>query len=145
MFFTNLLLDPGAIAAGVLRVTFPVDLPLPWVDPRDVGDVAAARLLATGWEGRQVQPVHGPEDLTHRQVAEILGDVLGRPFAAEQIPDDDMRAALRAAGLGARQVEAMVGMSIGIRERTTPPDRRTVVTTTPTTLRAWAYEHLRGR
>lgn len=45
MFFTNLLLDPRALEEGVLRVTFPVDLPLPWVAPRDVGDVAAARLL----------------------------------------------------------------------------------------------------
>ena len=143
MFFTNLLLDPGALEEGVLRVTFPVDLPLPWVDPRDVGDVAAARLLATDWEGAQVQAVQGPEDLTYRQVAETLGEVLGRPFAAERIPDDDMRAALRGAGLGARQVEAMVGMSIGIRERTTPPDPRTALTTTPTPLRAWAYERLR--
>jgi uncharacterized protein YbjT (DUF2867 family) len=143
MFFTNLLLDPGALADGVLRVTFPVDLPLPWVDPRDVGDVAAARLLSTDWRGRRVQAVHGPEDLSHRQVAAILAEVLGRPFAAEQIPDEDMRVALHRIGLGPRQVEAMVGMSIGLRERTTPPDPRTVLTTTPTTLRAWAYEHLR--
>jgi uncharacterized protein YbjT (DUF2867 family) len=145
MFFTNLLLDPAALADGVLRVTYPVDLPLPWVDPRDIGDVAAARLLACDWHGRQVQAVHGPEDLTYRQVAEVLEQVLGRPFAAQQIPDDELRAALREMGLGTRQVEAMVGMSIGLRERTTPADARTVLTTTPTTLRAWAYEHLRTR
>jgi NAD(P)H dehydrogenase (quinone) len=90
-----------------------------------------------------VQPVHGPEDLTYRQVAEILGGLLGRPFAAEQIPDDDMRAALRGMGLGPRQVEAMVGKSIGLRDRARPADPRTALTTTPTTLRAWAYEHLR--
>jgi uncharacterized protein YbjT (DUF2867 family) len=144
MFFTNLLLDPGALEEGVLRVTFPVDMPLPWVDPRDVGDVAAARLLAPTWEGRQVQAVHGPEDLSYRQIADILEQVLGRPFAAEQIPDDDLRAALRGMGLGAKQVEAMVGMSIGVRERTVPADPRTALTTTPTTLRAWAYEHLRA-
>jgi uncharacterized protein YbjT (DUF2867 family) len=145
MFFTNLLLDPHALEAGVLEVTFPVDLPLPWVDPRDVGDVAAARLLATDWHGRQVQAVHGPEDLTYGQVAEILGQVLGRPFAARRIADEELRAALRGMGLGPRQVEAMVGMSVGIRDRTTPADPRSVLTTTPTTLRAWAYEHLRGR
>jgi uncharacterized protein YbjT (DUF2867 family) len=142
MFFTNLLLDPGALEDGVLRVTFPVDLPLPWVDPRDIGDVAAARLLAPDWTGRQIQPVHGPEDLTYRQVAEVLAQVLGRPFAAEQIPDDELRAALRGMGLGARQVEAMVGMSIGLRDRATPADQRSALTTTPTTLRAWAHAHL---
>jgi uncharacterized protein YbjT (DUF2867 family) len=144
MFFTNLLLDPRALEEGLLRVTFPVDLPLPWVDPRDIGDVAAARLLAHDWAGRQVQAVHGPEDLTYREVAEILEQILGRPFAAEQVADDDMRAALRAAGFGERQVEAMVGMSVGLRERTTPADARSVLTTTPTPLRAWAHEHMRG-
>ena len=144
MFFTNLLLDPRALEEGLLRVTFPVDLPLPWVDPRDIGDVAAARLLAHDWEGRQVQAVHGPEDLTYREVAEILEQILGRPFAAEQVADDDMRAALRAAGFGERQVEAMVGMSVGLRERTTPADARSVLTTTPTPLRAWVHEHMRG-
>jgi uncharacterized protein YbjT (DUF2867 family) len=144
MFFTNLLMDPGALEMGVLRVTFPVDLPLPWVDPRDVGDVAAARLLSPDWSGRHVQAVHGPEDLTYRQVAAVLTEAMGRPVSAEQIPDDDMRAALRAAGLGARQVEAMVGMSIGVREDFVPADPRSVLTTTPTTLRAWARDHLPG-
>lgn len=90
-----------------------------------------------------MQAVHGPEDLSYRQIAEILGDVLGRPVSAEQIPDDELRATLRAAGLGERQIEAMLGMSIGLREDFTPANPRTALTTTPTTLRAWAYEHLR--
>jgi uncharacterized protein YbjT (DUF2867 family) len=142
MFFTNLLMDPGALEEGVLRVTLPVDLPLPWVDPRDVGDVAAARLLSTEWSGHHVQAVHGPEDLTYRQVAAVASEALGRPVSAERIPDDDMRAALRAVGLGERQVEAIVGMSVGVRERPTGADPRTALTTTPTTLRAWAHEHM---
>jgi uncharacterized protein YbjT (DUF2867 family) len=142
MFFTNLLMDPSAFDEGVLRVTLPTDLPLPWVDPRDVGDVATARLLSNTWTGRQVQAVHGPADLTYEEVADILGAAIGRPMTAERIPDDDMRAALRAAGLGERQVEAMVGMSIGVREDFVPEDPRTILTTTPTTLRAWASEHL---
>lgn len=67
-----------------------------------------------------------------------MTEVLGRPVTAEQIPDDDMRAALRAAGLGDRQVEAMVGGSIGTREPFEATDPRSVLTTTSTTLRAWA-------
>lgn len=42
-FFTNLLLDLDGLREGVLRTTMPLDLPVPWVDPRDIGDVAAAR------------------------------------------------------------------------------------------------------
>jgi len=143
MFFTNLLMDPRALEDGVLRVTLPIDLPLPWVDPRDIGDVAFARLLSPTWARYQVQAVHGPADLSYRQIAAILGEATGRPMAAAQIPDEDLRAALRDAGMGERQVEAMVGMSIGVREDFVPAAPRTVLTTTPTTLRAWAHEHLR--
>lgn len=142
MFFTNLSMDPGALDEGVLRVTWPVDAQMPWVDPRDVGDVAAARLLATDWSGRQVQAVHGPEDLTYAQVATIVSRATGRPLRAQQIPDDQMREALRAAGLGEAQVEGILGMSTGLREGFVSEDPRTILTTTPTTLESWARERL---
>jgi uncharacterized protein YbjT (DUF2867 family) len=141
-FFTNLSMDPRALEEGVLRVTWPMDAPMPWVDPRDVGDVAAARLLATDWSGRQVQAVHGPEDLSYAQAASIVSRATGRPLRAEQIPDDQMREALRAVGLGEAQVEAILGMCTGLRGDFEPEDPRTILTTTPTTLAAWAHEHL---
>ncbi|WP_369256608.1 hypothetical protein [Geodermatophilus amargosae] len=112
------------------------------MDPRDVGDVAAARLLAADWTGRQVQAVHGPADLTWHGVAEIVSAATGHPVRAEQIGDDDLRPGLTAAGLTERQVEAVVGMAAGLRD-SEPEDPRTVLTTTPTTLAAWAHEHLR--
>jgi NAD(P)H dehydrogenase (quinone) len=99
-FFTNLLLDPQALENGVLYVTRPPDAPMPWVDPRDIGEVAAARLLSTEWSGRQVQAVHGPRDLSY---------------------------------------------ATGLREGFTPQNPRTALTTTPTTLGAWAHEHLRDQ
>jgi NAD(P)H dehydrogenase (quinone) len=141
-FTTNLLMDVDDLRAGVLRTPWDLDAPMPWVDPRDVGDVAAARLLAAGWTGRQVQAVHGPADLTWRQAAAVVADATGRPVRAERISDDDLRAGLTAAGLTDRQVEAVVGMAAGLRDHD-PEDPRTVVTTTPTTLAAWAHEHLR--
>jgi len=138
-FFTNLLLDPHGLEEGVLRVLFDVHAAMPWVDPRDVGDVAAARLLSRAWSGRHVQAVHGPQHLSYADAAAIVGRALGRPLRAEQIADDDMRAALRSAGLGDAAVEAMVGMPIGLRHLE-PEDPRTVLTTTPTSLIAWAHE-----
>lgn len=144
LFFTNLLLDPAGLEEGVLRVTWPVDLPLPWVDPRDIAEVAAARLLARDWSGREVQAVHGPEHLTYEQVAAIVGRATGRSLRAERIPDDAMREGLRAVGVTEAQVEALVGMSIGLREGFTPENPRTFATTTPTTLGAWAFANLRA-
>lgn len=143
LFFTNLLLDPAGLEEGVLRVTWPVDRPLPWVDPRDIAEVAAVRLLAGGWSDREVQAVHGPEDLTYEQVATIIAEVTGRPMRAEQIPDDAMREGLRAVGLTDAQIEALIGMSIGLRQGFVPENPRTFTTTTPTTLGAWAFANLR--
>jgi NAD(P)H dehydrogenase (quinone) len=78
------------------------------------------------------------------EVAAIVGEAIRRQVRAEQVADDDMRAALRAAGFGEVLVEAMVGMPIGLRSFE-PENPRTIVTTTPTTLNAWAHEHLRPR
>src|ERR1700735_1830147 len=140
-FFTNLDLD--ALRHGVVRAAVAVDYPLPWVAPRDIGDVAAARLLSGAWWGRHVQAVHGPEDLTLTRVAEILSEVTSRRVRAETISPDTLRRSLRAAGLGDKQVEGMAGMSAVMRDDFTAEDKRSILTTTPTTLAAWAYVHLR--
>jgi uncharacterized protein YbjT (DUF2867 family) len=86
--------------------------------------------------------VHGPEDLSYAQVASIVSRATGRPLRAEQIPDDQMRSGLRAAGLGDAQVDAILGMSTGLRDDFVPENERTILTTTPTTLASWAHEHL---
>lgn len=144
-FFTNLELQLPALRAGTLQVILPLDQPMAWVAPRDIAEVAAARLLSPGWSGRCVRAVHGAADLTWRQVAEILTAATGRAIGVERITDEAMRAQLRAAGLSDGLVEAVLGMSTGLREDFVPEQPRTVQTTTPTTLAAWAYDHLRHR
>jgi uncharacterized protein YbjT (DUF2867 family) len=133
-FYTNLDLD--SLRHGLVRIPAAIDYPQPWVDPRDIGDIAAARLLYGGWSGRNVQAVHGPEDLT-------LTAALGRPIRAETISADALRASLRAGGFGDKQIEGMVGMSAVMRPDFVPEDKRSIVTTTPTTLAAWAHARLR--
>jgi uncharacterized protein YbjT (DUF2867 family) len=120
-----------------------LDCAQPWVDPRDIGEIAAARLICAGWSGRHVQAVHGPEDLTLSRVAEIISEVTGYRVQAETISQDNLRRLLRSAGLGDKQVEGMAGMSAVMREDLIAEDKRSVLTTTPTTLPAWAYVHLR--
>ncbi|MGA4876671.1 NAD(P)H-binding protein [Streptomyces lydicamycinicus] len=142
-FFTNLELQRDALRAGTLQVILPLDQPMAWVAPRDIAEVAATRLLSPAWSGRCVQAVHGPADLTWRQVAAILTAATGRRIGVERITDDAMRTQLRQAGMTDEAVEAMLGMSTGLRENFVPEQPRTVRTTTPTTLAAWAYDHLR--
>uniref|UniRef100_A0AAU2UWZ5 NAD(P)H-binding protein n=1 Tax=Streptomyces sp. NBC_00003 TaxID=2903608 RepID=A0AAU2UWZ5_9ACTN len=144
-FFTNLELQLAALRAGVLQVVLSLDQPMAWVAPRDIAEVAATHLLSPAWSGRRVQAVHGPADLTWRQVGGILTAATGRKISVEQITDDAMRAQLRRAGMPDATVEAMLGMSTGLRENFVPEQRRTIRTTTPTTLAAWAYDRLRPR
>ncbi|GAA2140941.1 NAD(P)H-binding protein [Streptomyces synnematoformans] len=141
-FFSNLAMSLDDLARGVLPTQFHPERPMAWVDPRDIGDVVAARLLAEDWKGRVVQGVHGPEDLSFVQVAEILTGALGRPVRVQAVGDDDVREALGAAGLPPGAVAAIAGMAAGTRDLV-PEQPRDVLTTTPTTLAAWAYAHLR--
>ncbi|GHD20661.1 NmrA family NAD(P)-binding protein [Nocardiopsis kunsanensis] len=142
-FFTNLFMDISALREGVLPTPWPLESAMPWVDPRDIGDVAAARLLSANWSGSRVQAVHGPEDLSFSGVADILAQALGRPVRAERVSDEEVRAGLGSVGLSTGQIEGVVGMAAGLREGFTPEQERGALTTTPTTLAAWAHAHLR--
>ncbi|HEY5820873.1 MAG TPA: NAD(P)H-binding protein [Propionibacteriaceae bacterium] len=142
-FFTNLLLQLDAVRRGVLQVVVPLDQPLPWVAPRDIAEVAVLRLLSPGWTGRQVQAVHGPEDLTWNEAAAVVAQATGHPLRVERISDEAMRAGLRESGMGPGLVEAVMGMSTGMRDGFVPEQPRTAATTTPTSLASWAYDVLR--
>lgn len=141
-FTTNLLLDPDALASGVLTTQLPTDQRIPWVAPGDVAEVTALRLLSTDWSGRVTQGVLGPADLSFAEVAATLTEVTGRPFEAQQVGDEDVAAVLRSFGMTDAQVEGIVGMSRGLRGDFVPDDPRDLVSTTPTTLRAWAVDAL---
>lgn len=142
-FTTNLLHELDAVRAGVLRVVLPVDRPMPWVAPRDIAEVAVARLLSPHWSGRVVQAVHGPADLTWQEAAAVVADGCRRPVRVERVPDDRMRRDLAGAGMGPELVEAVLGMSTGLRDGFTPEQPRDATTTTPTTLGGWVHEVLR--
>jgi hypothetical protein len=100
-------------------------------------------LLGPAWTGRQVQAVHGPTDLTWQDAAGIISDLTGHRVEAEQIPDEQMRSILAGAGMGPGLVEAVIGMSAGMRENFTPEQPRTLQSTTPTGLAGWVADTLR--
>lgn len=142
-FMTNLLMDLDGLRAGKLTTPRPLDDPMPWVDPQDIASVAAVRLLADEWTGRQVQAVHGPADLTWTEAAAALSTATGVSLEAQQITDEEQRAALLDAGMSDVAVEGIVGMAVGKRDGFTPEQPRSVLTTTPSSLAGWAITHLR--
>ena len=58
---------------------------------RDIGRVAATRLANTSWSGQVVQELHGPVDLSFREVAEIVAHVLGRKIVFIKCDREEMR------------------------------------------------------
>ncbi|WP_250028895.1 NmrA family NAD(P)-binding protein [Paractinoplanes maris] len=142
-YFTNLLGMLDSLREGVLTTTVAPSRRMPWVDPRDVGDIAAARLLA-GWTGSSVAAVHGPVDLSWDEAAEILAATLGREVSAVRITSEQLQAALTGAGLSEVAAAGIAAMSTGIPDDFEPEQPRDFRSTTPTTLAAWACETLRG-
>ncbi|AWH92894.1 NAD(P)H-binding protein [Dietzia lutea] len=141
-FFTNLLFEVESLRAGRLQTVLPLDAPMSWVAPRDIAEVVALTLLDTGWHGRRVQGVHGPEDLSWAQVARIVTEELGREVRVERITDEQMRERHLGAGMPPAWADALLGMSTGLRDDFVPEQARSIVTTTPTRLRSWVREEL---
>lgn len=142
-FMTNLLTELDGLRGGRLTTNWPLNDRMPWVDPRDVAAIAAGRLLAADWKGRQIQAVHGPGDLTWIEVAAALTAATGVLIEAQQITDDEQRAGLREGGMSEVAVEGVLGMSLGLREGFIPEQPRSALTTTPGGLSGWAITYLR--
>ncbi|RJL30001.1 NmrA family transcriptional regulator [Bailinhaonella thermotolerans] len=142
-FFSNLRYELDAIRAGSVGVLRDTDERFPWVAPADIASVAASLLLRPDWSGRRVQGVHGPRDLSWDDVMAVVSEVTGHQVKAHRVPDDDMRAALEGAGLPPARVEAIMGMSTGLRAPFVPEQPRTPATTTDTSLESWARTDLR--
>ena len=141
-FTSNLFFLIDALRAGQLETLLPLDAPMAWVAPRDIAEVASTVLLNPSWHRRRVQAVHGPEDLTWAQVAEILSEELARAVSVTRIHDDEMRRQYLEAGMPAPLAEAMLGMSTGLRDGFVPEQQRSVTSTTPTSLRTWVHAEL---
>jgi uncharacterized protein YbjT (DUF2867 family) len=142
-FFTNLVPNLDALRAGTLPTTMSPEATLPWVHPRDIGEIVAARLLAAGWTGRAVQAVHGPADLSWAQVADILSTATDRTIRVLVQTGDEVRRGLRAAGLSERAAAGVVDMTTGPNAGRPPELPRTALSTTPSTLAGWAFTELR--
>ncbi|PYE17948.1 uncharacterized protein YbjT (DUF2867 family) [Williamsia limnetica] len=142
-FFSNLLMDLDSLRAGHLFTTLPLEKAIPLVDPRDIGEVAAALLLSRSWSGRRTQGVHGPRDMSFTDIANTLTQTVGHSITAVQVSDDDVAQQLLGLGMTPAQVDGIVGMMRGMRGDFTPEDPRDVHTTTPTTLAAWSFSTLR--
>jgi hypothetical protein len=98
---------------------------------------APSRTPAPGSSARPPAADHRLPATGHRLPA------AGHQVRAETIAQEALRGSLRSAGLGDKQIEGLAGMSAVMCEDFAAEDKRSIVTTTPTTLAAWAHACLR--
>lgn len=79
------------------------------VDPRDIAEVAHEVLLSPG-EGGRIHTLTGPEQLSYRRQAEILGEVLGRDIEFCELGTDEARAMMIRNGRRPERVDSLLRM-----------------------------------
>jgi uncharacterized protein YbjT (DUF2867 family) len=144
-FFENTLNAVPTIAGqGAMYGVFAPDLAFPQLATRDIGDAAARLLTDDGWRGHHVHALHGPHDLSMRDLAANAAAALGRPVQYVQVPVEAVAAGMAQAGLGESMVREYSRMLAGLANSGFEhPEPRTADTTTPTTFAVWAAEALR--
>ena len=143
-FFENLLWQLDTIRKWG-RISLPLSgtTRYPMIATRDIGRVAAERLVNPGWTGRNICELHGPADLCFDEVAEILTEVLGRKIVYIKCDPQEMRQYLIENGMSENAADSLLEMYAAVeagRMKTLQP--RSAKTTTPTTLAEFARETL---
>lgn len=134
-FFENFADQLGFIEQhGRLADSVLPDLAIPMVATCDVADAAVAALAVRDWTGVVVRELLGPRDITHTEVARILGAAIGQTdLQYEQLSDSDMTAALVASGYSLSFATLYVEMTRAFNEgRVRPRQGRTPANTTRT-------------
>lgn len=101
---------PSVVRDGVHAMPFSVDVRFSVVDLLDLA-AAVAHVATEPGHVHATYELAGPEALSQRDMARIIGEVLGRPIEARAIPLDEMAAAATARGLPADRVEQMRRMN----------------------------------
>jgi uncharacterized protein YbjT (DUF2867 family) len=120
------------------------DVKTPLVATCDIAASAAKLLLDETWTGQGGLAVLGPEDLSCNDMADIMGEVLGKPFRYQQIPPGIFKAQLVRDGASDAMAQGLVDMAAEINEHGIHnAEPRTPENTTPTTFRVWCEQVLK--
>jgi uncharacterized protein YbjT (DUF2867 family) len=111
-----------------------------WIDPADVGEVAA-RVLCTDRHAGSVIDLTGPELLSSAEALSVLGSVLGQRYAYVDVPEPAAREAMEKTGMPAWLVDAFLELNALIRQghaATLASGVQQVLGRPPRAMREWA-------
>lgn len=95
---------------GRLQTMFPREVAVPMVAPRDLGAIAAARLMSAV-DDIGVKAVEGPRRYSSADVARAFSKALGRPVEVVVTPRDQWHAAFRSLGFSEAAADAYTRMT----------------------------------
>jgi uncharacterized protein YbjT (DUF2867 family) len=96
--------------AGKLPTMFPADMPIPMVAPKDLGRIAADRLM-TGRDDTGIRYIEGPRRYSSAEVAQAFSSALGRRVTVEVTPRERWKQAFQAMGFSDPAAESYAGMT----------------------------------
>jgi uncharacterized protein YbjT (DUF2867 family) len=89
---------------------YPADLAIPMVAPRDLGEVAAQRLLSS-LDDTGIRYVEGPGRYSSADVARAFSNALGRPVKVVVTPRDKWKEAFRSLGFSEAAADSYARMT----------------------------------
>ncbi len=121
------------------------DVSMPVVHTRDIGEVAAARMVERGFEGHGVEYVLGPRDITYNEITAAIGKAIGREdLHYVRFPADQALLGLQHFGYSENVAKLLVELAEGVNSGIVREHyRRTPENTTGTTLEQFAEEFAR--
>jgi uncharacterized protein YbjT (DUF2867 family) len=142
-FMDNVLRQVAMIRTGVIPGTLPADFRMPWIATKDIAALAAEYLLDRAWAGQDSVEVLGGEDLSYRDIAAILTDVLGTPIRYQLGDRSVVKQFLIGRGGSDAMAQAVIDMDVAGERGINNATPRTAENTTPTTFREFAEEIVR--
>ncbi len=142
-FMENSLQVIGLIKSmGIFGGTIQADARIPMVATRDIGEFAADALLALSFSGKTTRDVLGQRDISHQEIAPILGAAIGKPnLRYTHVPNWQAKMAMAGMGLPGDTVNLLLEMNDAISEgKVKPTEPRSAQNTTPTSIEEFATE-----
>ncbi|HEX8425951.1 SDR family NAD(P)-dependent oxidoreductase [Hymenobacter sp.] len=135
-FMENFLANIDLIQhMGIIGSAMRPDLAFPMVATQDIA-AKAAELLNQGFEAGSVHYILGPQSYTMQQVAQVIGQAIGRPdLPYVQFPYDQAKQGMVQAGLSENMASLYDEMTRNMNEeKVMVKEERTPASTSPTTL-----------
>lgn len=143
-FMENMLMSLATLRAqGAFFGPSDPEIKRPYVATKDIARTAERLLRDRTWTGAGGVAVLGPEDLSLHEMAEITGEVLGRPIRFQQVPAAAYKAQLVQYGASEDFAQGLIDMHAAKDHGLDNTIPRTAENTTPTRYRTWCSEVLR--